>query len=52
MNQGDWGTSMYIVVDGRVRLFEGDKNLAEHGIRSIAHVLCDYTRQNIARAKS
>jgi len=96
MNQGDLGTSMYIVVDGRVRIFEGDKDLAEHGARAvfgelaaldpepraasvqaledctllrldgeslydlmsgnkevtrgIVHVLCDYTRQNLARA--
>ena len=96
MNQGDLGTSMYIVVDGRVRIFEGDKDLAEHGTRAvfgelaaldpepraalvqaledctllrldgeslydlmsgnkevtrgIVHVLCDYTRQNLARA--
>ncbi len=52
MNQSDWGTSIYNVVDGRVRLFEGDKNLSEHGTRSIAHVLCDHTRQNLTRAKS
>ena len=96
MNHGDLGTSMYIVVDGRVRIFEGDKELAEHGTRAvfgeltaldpepraasvqaiedctllrldgeslydlmsgnkevtrgIVHVLCDYTRQNLARA--
>lgn len=96
MNQGDLGTSMYIVVDGRVRIFEGDKELGEHGTRAvfgelaaldpepraasvqaledctllrldgeslydlmsgnkevtrgIVHVLCDYTRQNLARA--
>ena len=35
MNQGDLGTSMYIVVDGRVRIFEGDKDLAEHGTRAV-----------------
>jgi len=97
MNQGDLGTSMYIVVNGRVRIFEGDKDLAEHGTRAvfgelaaldpepraasvealedctllrldgeslydlmsgnkevtrgIVQVLCDYTRQNLARAK-
>ena len=97
MNQGDLGTSMYIVVDGRVRIFDGDKELAEQGTRAvfgelaaldpepraasvqaiedctllrldgeslydlmsgnkevtrgIVHVLCDYTRQNLARAK-
>ncbi|MFT7220231.1 MAG: CRP-like cAMP-binding protein [Candidatus Azotimanducaceae bacterium] len=96
MNQGDLGTSMYIVVNGRVRIFEGDKDLAEHGTRAvfgelaaldpepraasvealedctllrldgeslydlmsgnkevtrgIVQVLCDYTRQNLARA--
>ena len=96
MNQGDLGTSMYIVVNGRVRIFDGDKDLAEHGTRAvfgemaaldpepraasvqaledctllriegeslydlmsgnrevtrgIVHVLCDYTRQNLARA--
>ncbi|MBT4161945.1 MAG: cyclic nucleotide-binding domain-containing protein [Gammaproteobacteria bacterium] len=98
MNHGDLGTSMYIVVDGRVRIFEGDKDLAEHGTRAvfgelaaldpepraasvqaiedctllrldgeslydlmsgnkevtrgIVQVLCDYTRQNLARAKT
>jgi CRP-like cAMP-binding protein len=98
MNQGDLGTSMYIVVDGRVRIFEGEKDLAEHGTRAvfgelaaldpepraasvqaledctllrldgeslydlmsgnkevtrgIVHVLCDYTRQNLAREKT
>ncbi len=97
MNQGDLGTSMYIVVNGQVRIFEGEKELAVHGTRSvfgelaaldpepraasvqaiedctllrldgeslydlmsgnkevtrgIVHVLCDYTRQNLARAK-
>jgi len=96
MNQGDLGTSMYIVVNGQVRIFEGDKELAVHGTRAvfgelaaldpepraasveaiedctllrldgeslydlmsgnkevtrgIVHVLCDYTRQNLARA--
>ena len=96
MNQGDLGTSMYIVVDGRVRIFDGEKELGEHGnravfgelaaldpepraasvqaiehctllrldgeslydlmsgnkdvTRGIVHVLCDYTRQNLARA--
>lgn len=98
VNQGDLGTSMYIVVDGRVRIFDGDKELAEAGnravfgelaaldpepraasvqaiedttllrldgeslydlmsgnkevTRGIVHVLCDYTRQNLARAKN
>lgn len=98
MNQGDLGTSMYIVVDGRVRIFEGEKELAIGGTRAvfgelaaldpepraasvqaiedctllrldgeslydlmsgnkevtrgIVHVLCDYTRQNLARAKT
>lgn len=98
MNQGDLGTSMYIVVDGRVRIFDGDKDLAEQGSRAvfgelaaldpepraasvqaledctllrldgeslydlmsgnkevtrgIVHVLCDYTRQNLVRAKN
>lgn len=98
MNQGDLGTSMYIVVDGKVRIFNKDKELAEHGkravfgelaaldpepraasvqaiedctlmrldgeslydlmsgnkevTRGIVHVLCDYTRQNLARAKT
>lgn len=97
MNKGDLGTSMYIVVDGKVKIFEGDKVLAEVGTRSvfgelaaldpepraasveavedctllrldgeslydlmtgnkevtrgIVRVLCDYTRQNLARAK-
>ena len=96
MNQGDLGTSMYIVVDGQVRIFEGEKELAVHGTRAvfgelaaldpepraasvqaiedctllrldgeslydlmsgnkgvtrgIVHVLCDYTRQNLARS--
>ncbi len=96
MNQGDLGSSMYIVVDGRVRIFDGDNVLAEQGTRAvfgelaaldpepraasvqaiedctllrlegeslydlmsgnkevtrgIVHVLCDYTRQNLARA--
>ena len=98
MSQGDLGTSMYIVVDGRVRIFDGDKELAQQGTRAvfgelaaldpepraasvqaiedcmllrldgeslydlmsgnkevtrgIVHVLCDYTRQNLARSKS
>lgn len=96
MNQGDLGTSMYIVVDGRVRIYDGDQELGEQGnravfgelaaldpepraasaqavehctllrldgeslydlmsgnrevTRGIVHVLCDYTRQNLARA--
>jgi CRP/FNR family cyclic AMP-dependent transcriptional regulator len=36
MTQGDLGTSMYIVVDGR----------------GIMRILCEYTRQNLARTKS
>ncbi len=98
MNQGDIGTSMYIVVDGQVRIFEGEKELAIGGTRTvfgelaaldpepraasveaiedctllrldgeslydlmsgnkevtrgIVKVLCDYTRQNLARAKT
>lgn len=108
LNQGDLGTSMYIVVDGRVRIFEGvndggsqvmaEKELAIVGTRAvfgelaaldpepraasvqaledctllrldgeslydlmsgnremtrgIVHVLCDYTRQNLSRAKN
>ena len=97
MKKGDLGTSMYIVVDGRVRIFEGDKVLAEPGTRAvfgelaaldpepraasvkaiedctllrldgeslydlmsgnkevtrgIVQVLCDYTRQNLARTE-
>jgi CRP-like cAMP-binding protein len=98
MHQGDIGTSMYIVVDGKVRIFEGEKELAVGGTRAvfgelaaldpepraasveaiedctllrldgeslydlmsgnkevtrgIVKVLCDYTRQNLARAKN
>jgi CRP-like cAMP-binding protein len=98
MNQGDIGTSMYIVVDGQVRIFEGEKELAIGGTRAvfgelaaldpepraasveaiedctllrldgeslydlmsgnkevtrgIVKVLCDYTRQNLARSKT
>ena len=98
IHQGDLGTSMYIVVDGQVRIFQGDKELAIHGTRAvfgelaaldpepraasvqaieactlrrldgeslydlmsgnkevtrgIVHVLCDYTRQNLARSKN
>ena len=98
MNQGDIGTSMYIVVDGQVRIFEGEKELAIGGTRAvfgelaaldpepraasveaiedctllrldgeslydlmsgnkevtrgIVKVLCDYTRQNLARANT
>ena len=97
MNQGDLGSSMYIVVNGRVRIFEGEKELAigetravfgelsaldpepraasvqaiedctllriegealydlmsgnKDVTRGIIAVLCDYTRQNLARAK-
>jgi CRP-like cAMP-binding protein len=96
MNQGDLGTSMYIVVDGKVEFYDGDHLLGEDGnravfgelsaldpepravtvkakedctllrldgeslydlmsgnkevTRGIVHVLCDYTRQNLARA--
>ena len=35
INQGDLGTSMYIVVDGRVRIFDGDLVLGEHGERTV-----------------
>ena len=35
MNQGDLGTSMYIVVDGRVRIFDGDQELGDHGERAV-----------------
>ena len=35
MNQGDIGTSMYIVVDGQVRIFEGEKELAIGGTRAV-----------------
>lgn len=35
MKKGDLGTSMYIVVDGKVRIFEGDEVLAEHGTRAV-----------------
>ena len=35
MNQGDLGTSMYIVVDGRVRIFDGDEELGDHGDRAV-----------------
>ena len=35
MHQGDLGTSMYIVVDGRVRIFEGDQELVMLGDRSV-----------------
>jgi len=35
MTQGDLGTSMYIVVDGRVRIFKDKKELAEHGTRAV-----------------
>jgi CRP-like cAMP-binding protein len=35
MHQGDLGTSMYIVVDGKVRIFEGDQELGMLGDRSV-----------------
>tara|TARA_B110000503_G_scaffold54249_1_gene87151 strand:- start:187 stop:483 length:297 start_codon:yes stop_codon:yes gene_type:complete len=35
MTQGDLGSSRYIVVDGRVRIFKGNKDLAEHGARAV-----------------
>ena len=35
INQGDLGTSMYIVVDGRVRIFDGDQELGDHGDRAV-----------------
>jgi len=35
MKAGDLGSSMYIVVDGRVRVFQGSKHLAELGSRSV-----------------
>jgi CRP/FNR family transcriptional regulator, cyclic AMP receptor protein len=96
MNQGDLGSSMYIVVDGKVRFFDGDNELGVSGnravfgelsaldpepraasvqaledctllrvdgeslyemmsgnkevTRGIIHVLCEYTRDNLARA--
>ena len=96
MHQGDLGNSMYIVADGKVRIFDGDHELGVLGnravfgelaaldpepraasveaiedctllrvdgeslyelmsgnkdvTRGIIHVLCDYTRENLARA--
>ena len=35
INQGDLGTSMYVVVDGRVKIFDGDEELGEHGERAV-----------------
>lgn len=35
MTQGDLGTSMYVVVHGRVRIFKDDKDLGEHGKRAV-----------------
>ena len=35
MTQGDLGTSMYVVVHGRVRIFKDDKDLGEHGTRAV-----------------
>ena len=35
MNHGDLGTSMYIVVDGHVRIFEGERELGELGSRAV-----------------
>ena len=35
MNKGDLGTSMYIVVDGKVRIFEGDQELGVLGNRAV-----------------
>ncbi|XOV87027.1 MAG: cyclic nucleotide-binding domain-containing protein [Pseudomonadota bacterium] len=34
VSQGDLGTSMYIVANGKVRVFEGDKELAIFGSRA------------------
>jgi len=96
MRQGDLGSSMYIVADGRVRIFDRDHELSilsnravfgelaaldpepwaasaealddctllrvdgeslyelmsghKDVTRGIIHVLCDYTRENLARA--
>ena len=35
MTQGDLGSSMYIVIDGRGRIFKGNRDLAEHGARAV-----------------
>ncbi len=35
MNKGDLGTSMYIVADGKVRIFEGEKELGVLGNRAV-----------------
>ena len=35
MIQGDPGSSMYIVIDGRGRIFKGNRDLAEHGARAV-----------------
>ena len=35
INQGYLGTSMYIVVDGRVRIFDGDQELGDHGDHAV-----------------
>jgi CRP-like cAMP-binding protein len=35
MKAGDLGSAMYIVVDGRVRVFQGDKGLGVLGSRSV-----------------
>ncbi len=35
VNKGDLGTSMYIVADGKVRVFEGDRELGILGDREV-----------------
>ena len=35
MTQGDLGTSMYVVAEGRVRIFDGDQVLGHHGSRTV-----------------
>ena len=35
MHKGDLGSSMYIVADGKVRIFEGDQELGIHGDRAV-----------------